>query len=366
MLHWKGILGSPPGTFVKFIQGDTGNYHDEESRTPVRDVPIELLSRFIGKTSPGASPAEPKEGDWVSLENLRGEPFEKLRQVIEQTALLGIPIVLQGERGTGKTFLARYYHERRQIYRPQPATRDGRPRTPSSKSFLRFPSNAPAGPEAPNFVCVTLSEYADLHELRDNLFGWAKGSWTGAEEEYHGLLGLAHGGTLFLDEIHHLDRTLQASLLGVLNNRRYRPKGASCEVESHFDLVVATNDPQWRAKLADDFRDRIERVVLEVPPFRLLQRHDLADLWLFWEFTLRRRCRECGIEYCEAPEDCRALVLAALRHQPLLGNWRDLMRLADQVLLFLTAARGGRPTALTWNRDQLEKAIFQTFRALRD
>jgi transcriptional regulator with AAA-type ATPase domain len=200
-----------------------------------------------------------------------------------------------------------------------------------------------------------------LNELRDHLFGWARGSWTGAEGEYHGLLGMAHRGTLFLDEIHHLDPALQASLLGVLNNHRYRPKMADYEVQSEFDLVVATNDPQWRERLSDDFRDRIERVVLEVPAFRVLQRHDLADVWSFWEFTLKRRCQECGVVPTEVTEDCRRQLEGVFRHQPLTGNWRDLMRLADQVLLLLTAARGGRPTPLTWNRDHLDRAIFRTF-----
>ena len=358
MLYWKGALGHSPGAFVKFIQGSTQSYADENRRVPVHDVPIDMLSRFIGKEG---TPSEPKADDWVKLEDLRSEPYEKLRQMLEQTALLGIPIVLYGERGTGKTFLARYYHERRQFYRRQQGTL---PR-PARSMPVRFPSNAPAEKAEGNFVPVTLSEYADLHELRDNLFGWAEGSWTGAKEEYHGLLGLAHRGTLFLDEIHHLDRTLQASLLGVLNNCRYRPKMAPYEVESNFDLVLATNDPQWRETLADDFRDRIERVVLEVPSFRSLQRHDLGDLWQFWEFTLRRRCWEAGIEYTAIPEDCQTHLAGVFRHQPLLGNWRDLMRLADQVLLLLTAARGGRPTALTWSKDQLEKAIFQTFRGTR-
>ncbi len=318
MLYWKGALGHSPGTFVKFIQGSTELYADEDRRRPVHDVPIDILSRFIGKEGNTEPAPEAGPADWVRLEGLRSEPYEKLRQMLEQTALLGIPIVLYGERGTGKTFLARYYHERRQFYRRQHYSQVRQARA----APVRYPSNAPAVKGEGNFVPVTLSEYADLHELRDNLFGWAEGSWTGAKEEYHGLLGLAHRGTLFLDEIHHLDHTLQASLLGVLNNSRYRPKMAPYEVESHFDLVLATNDPQWRETLADDFRDRIERVVLEVPSFRSLQRYDLDDLWQFWEFTMKRRCWEAGIEFSDIPEDCRVHLIGLFRHQPFLGNWR--------------------------------------------
>jgi hypothetical protein len=359
MLYWEGALGGNAlNAFVQFVQGD------ESRREPLRDVPIDVLSQYVGRPAVTARPA-PVAEEWVKLEDLRSQPYQELRQTIEQAALLGIPLVLVGERGTGKTALARYYHERRQAYRPaetRNAKRGARPAPRSPNSLTpRVPSNAPADTAAGNFVAVTLSEYAGLNELRDHLFGWARGSWTGAEGEYHGLLGMAHRGTLFLDEIHHLDPALQASLLGVLNNHRYRPKMADYEVQSEFDLVVATNDPQWRERLSDDFRDRIERVVLEVPSFRVLQRHDLADVWSFWDFTLKRRCRECGVEHTEVTEECRRQLEGVFRHQPLTGNWRDLMRLADQVLLLLTAARGGRPTPLTWNRDHLEQAVFRTF-----
>jgi hypothetical protein len=167
--------------------------------------------------------------------------------------------------------------------------------------------------------------------------------------------------------VHHLGRPLQAALLGPLNSRRYRPKMAVYEVVSWFDLAVATNDPQWRAKLAEDFRDRIERIVLEVPAFRSLQRTGEAILWRFWECTLRGRCRECDIEYGEEGKwpECRAQLEGVFRHHPLPGNWRDLQRLADNVLLALTAARdGAKPRALYWQRDPLRYAIGATFDGL--
>jgi hypothetical protein len=105
--------------------------------------------------------------------------------------------------------------------------------------------------------------------------------------------------------------------------------------------------------------------VLEVPSFRDLQRYDVGDLWCSWEFTLKRRCQECGVTYAEPTPECRATLEGVFRHQPLAGNWRDLMRLADQVLLLLTAARAGRPTPLTWSREMLDKALLRTFHAAR-
>jgi transcriptional regulator with AAA-type ATPase domain len=268
-------------------------------------------------------------------------------------------VLLCGERGTGKTFLARYYHERRQERRPRPPA--GLKPRPEKKVPPGVWLPLQAGKNS--LVTVTLSEFADLETLRDTLFGWAERSWNLAEEPYDGLLGEAHGGTLFLDEIHHLDRSLQASLLGPLNNRRYRPKMATYELASSFDLVVATNDPGWRSKLADDFRDRIERIVLEVPAFRTFQRQNPDALWSFWDCTLRQRCGDSGITFTEQGEwpECRDELQGLFRRHPLRGNWRDLQRLADNLLLALTADRDGQVPELHWSRRQLELAIEDTF-----
>jgi transcriptional regulator with AAA-type ATPase domain len=180
-------------------------------------------------------------------------------------------------------------------------------------------------PDAPHgeFVTVTLSEYDQVQELRDTLFGWAKGAFTGATEKNDGLLGRAHKGTLFLDEIHHFEKPLQAALLGPMNRGRYRPKMAAYELISDFDLVVATNDPAWEDKLAEDFCDRIKRIVIPVPSFNEIRRQNPEnnDLWKFWEATLLRRCRECRVPYEEPPGDCHAELISALKHKPLNGNW---------------------------------------------
>lgn len=371
MLRWNGSLGGPESV-VEFVQGDGGLAEGVAGAgpppNPLRVIPIDVLSQFLDRKSMAPQPTSGPEEPGVALEELTGPPFDDLRQRIDHAAMLGLPILLQGERGTGKTFLAHYYHRRRQFYRSLQGEagasgktalrRDGKD-TPR-KSGERFPEKTGES----NFVGVTLSEFADIETLRDTLFGWAKGSWTGADKGFDGLLGEAHGGTLFLDEVHHLAKPLQASLLGPLNNRRYRPKMATYEVISHFDLVVATNDAQWRDRLADDFRDRIERIVLEVPAFRSFQRHGANLIWLMWEFTIRRRCRECGLEYAaEGPVwlECREQLMGLFRRHPLSGNWRDLQRLADNLLLHLTSSREGRPSPMRWDREKLEHAIAETF-----
>ena len=359
MLRWNGALGGPESV-VEFVQGSGSLEVRPADGGPasevLREVPVDVLSRLGNQDIP----AKPLD-DAVRLDDLTLPPFDELRQKIDHAAMLGLPILLQGERGTGKTFLAQYYHRRRQWYRQR--------RGPAATSPAREKVKKSASPVAErdsegNFVTVTLSEYADVETLRDTLFGWAKGSWTGADKAFDGLLGEANGGTLFLDEIHHLEKALQAALLGPLNCHRYRPKMATYELTSDFDLVVATNDPNWRKKTADDFRDRVERIVLEVPSFRSFQRHGAEVIWRFWEFTWRRRCNECGIDPTDQGDGwpgCREQLLSVFKRHPLPGNWRDLQRLADNVLLHLTAARDGRPAPVRWNRDQLEHAIGATF-----
>jgi hypothetical protein len=360
MLRWNGALGGA-GTVVEFVQGDGGLTKKPVSGDPLCTVPIDVLSQFIGR--PVASTAGvAKTG--VDLREL-GRPFDDLRQRIEHAALLGLPILLHGERGTGKTFLAQYYHERRLVYR-QPSAEQGKPRRRDANDGELGPGQRYPNRSSPEHALITvnLSEFADVDTLRDTLFGWAEGAFTGAIQAFDGLLGEAHGGTLFLDEIHHLERPLQAALLGPLNNHRYRPKMATQEVLSSFDLVVATNDPQWRDKLADDFRDRIERIVLEVPAFEMLRKLDPNILWKFWDFTLRQRCETCGILYDEEGtgwEECRAQLQSLFRHRPLRGNWRDLQRLADNLLLHLTYPRDGQPSPINWDKEKLEDAIGETF-----
>jgi hypothetical protein len=365
LLRWNGALDKPQSV-IEYVQGDSGLQTQDTPRDPLRIVPIDVLAQLLGQKAVAVT-ATPVDETGVNLEDLRGPPFDKLRLDIEHAALLGLPILLQGERGTGKTYLARYYHQRRQFYRQQRATAhrkakaedEGRRSRPGKSAAVRYPAKISDN----NFVTVTLSEFADLDNLRDTLFGWAKGSWNLAHESYDGLLGEAHEGTLFLDEIHHLDKALQAALLGPLNNRRYRPKMATYEITTDFDLVVASNDPRWREKMADDFRDRIERIVLEVPSFRTLQGFGVDTIWTFWDFTIRRRCQECGIDYKEVGDDwprCRDRLLKEFRRHPLPGNWRDLQRLADNLLLKLTRARDGRPTLLQWDESALDDAIHET------
>jgi two-component system NtrC family response regulator len=73
------------------------------------------------------------------------------------------------------------------------------------------------------------------------LFGHKRGTFTGADRSRKGLIEQAHGGSLFLDEVGELPMSMQKAFLRVLQEHRFRPLGASAEIESDFRLIAATN-----------------------------------------------------------------------------------------------------------------------------
>ncbi|RYE84645.1 MAG: sigma-54-dependent Fis family transcriptional regulator, partial [Myxococcales bacterium] len=147
------------------------------------------------------------------------------------------------------------------------------------------------------------------------LFGHARGSFTGAERSRPGLIARAEGGTLFLDEIGELAPARQASLLRVLESRRYRPVGSDEERPANVRLVAATNVDLDHAVAHGTFRRdllfRLDVLRLRVPPLR--ERPD--DIGLLTRQFLER----AGAASTVSPA-----ALAALVAYPWPGNVREL------------------------------------------
>lgn len=137
-------------------------------------------------------------------------PMGDLRRRIAILARGQLPVIIQGETGTGKSLLAR--------------------------EFIH-PHSSRTGP----FVAVDLSTIPS-ELMAAHLFGVVKGAYTGAATSREGVLGRAHAGTLFLDEIGNLSLELQKSLLLVLQEGRYHRVGSVEEQVADVKLVVATNE----------------------------------------------------------------------------------------------------------------------------
>ena len=216
----------------------------------------------------------------------RAPSMLNLRRLIERVAPLTVPVLLRGESGTGKEVAARALH-----------------RLSARGAFVAV--NCGAIPES---------------LLESELFGVAKGAFTGAGADRVGLIEAAAGGTLFLDEIGELPLALQVKLNRVLEEGELRRVGettvrpllARVLAATHRDLEAAVRDGKFRA----DLYFRLKVVQIELPPLR----ERLDDLPLLAGRFLRHAAARYGAR-------ARALspeALAALEAWAWPGNLREL------------------------------------------
>src|SRR5438132_7803044 len=159
---------------------------------------------------------------------------------VEQTASLNASVLITGESGTGKELVARALH------------RKGR---------------RPEGP----FVAVNCAALPEAL-LESELFGYARGAFTGAQGPRPGLLASSSGGTLFLDEIGEMPLVLQPKLLRVLQERKVRPVGSDSESTFDTRVIAATNCDLESAVRDGEFRTdlyfRLNVLGVQLPPLR--------------------------------------------------------------------------------------------------
>ncbi len=151
--------------------------------------------------------------------------------------------------------------------------------------------------------------------METELFGHAKGAFTGAGESKRGLIEQANGGTAFFDEIGDLPLDLQVKLLRVLQEREYRPVGSLARHKVDLRVVAAThrdlNQEVARGRFRQDLFYRLNVIVLRIPPLR--ERRE--DILLLVDHFLART----GVEYTMTPE-----LRAALVDYDWPGNVREL------------------------------------------
>ena len=213
------------------------------------------------------------------------------------SSLSGIPFLVIGERGIGKTRIIETVVK-----------------TIKQKDMVTL-------------ACGGL----DSEVVDSLLFGHKKGAFTGASEDRDGLLKTADKGVLFLDEIQDLPKSVQRKLVRVLQDsrRRYRPVGSDEEISVSFDLICASNKSlaELSEILDEDFFDRISMLTTRLPPLRECREDLLVDWQHVWT---ELRVSESHPLTAPITKKMNNIIFDS----SLPGNLRDLQRLACLVMAY--------------------------------
>lgn len=243
-----------------------------------------------------------KSGDYRFEHIIGNSPkIQEIKSVIKKLATSNTStILIEGESGTGKDFIARIIHN--QSSRAQ-------------KSFIEV-------------NCAALPE----NLIESELFGYERGAFTGATTPKKGLFEVANGGTIFLDEIGDMNYDLQAKLLKVIDNKTFRRLGGTAEITVDVRVIAATNrDLQLKIR-SETFREdlywRLKVIPLYLPPLR--ERGE--DVLLFSQNIIER----FNIEFKkhikgQSPETSKLF----LRYRwP--GNVRELKNVIERAMILLS------------------------------
>ena len=286
MLETARIQDGNVGGQHSFEEFDSGVYPASctRPRTPVVEDELDL-------------PAHPK-----SMAGVIGsaESLVDVYRVVDRVADTTCTILVTGDSGTGKELVARAVH-------------NASPRV--DKPFVAV--NCGAIPEA---------------LLESELFGHARGAFTGAHANKVGRIAQAQGGTLFLDEIGELPLSLQVKLLRVLQSREFSPVGDTRTLNADVRIVAATNINLEEAVRDGRFREdlyyRLNVIHLHVPPMRERQ----EDIPLLVHHFLKRANEKTGRTVTQVNRSAAQL----LAEYPWPGNVRELENTIERAVLLCT------------------------------
>ncbi len=227
----------------------------------------------------------------------KSQAMKDLVALLRRIAPSEVPIIIEGESGTGKDLLARAAHAL---------------------------SPRREGP----YVALNMSAIPE-NLAESELFGHEKGAFTGADQPRPGFFAEAEGGTLFLDEIGLLPPALQPKLLRVLQDGEYIPVGSRKPRKANVRVVAATNEDLARSVREGRFREdlwyRLRVVPLRLPPLRERRQ----DVPLLVEHFVRKH----ALRLSRPPVFPDAEAMRALLDHPWPGNIRELEHAIERGLL---------------------------------
>jgi transcriptional regulator with PAS, ATPase and Fis domain len=203
--------------------------------------------------------------------------MQEIHELINAMAPSEANVLITGESGVGKEVIANVIHSRSRR---------------AAKPMVKL--NCAAFPQA---------------MIESELFGYVKGAFTGAMNDFPGMIAEASGSTLFLDEISEMPAELQTRFLRVLQEREYRSLGSTKTQKADFRVVAATNRPISQAladnRLRADLYYRLNTFQIEIPPLRE-RKEDIPPLVASF---LKRFAQQLGKQEPEiAPEAFQKLL----------------------------------------------------------
>lgn len=250
------------------------------------------------------APAAKKNGKFPGDDEFLVGQAPATRELYRQVQLVAptnYSIILYGESGTGKEVIARTVHQ-------NSARKD--------KPFVAMD-------------CGTLSKELSGSEL----FGHVKGAFTGALADKEGHFELANGGTLFLDEVGNLSYEIQAALLRVIQERKFKRVGGVREMDTDVRIIVASNenlqDAYRRGKFREDLFHRFNEFSIVLPPVR----HRKEDIPLFAEFFLAKSNKELN----KTVDGFEPEVMQIFLDYPWPGNLREFRNVIRRAALLTSS-----------------------------
>jgi len=257
--------------------------------------PEEILAT-INNALPG-SDSKPHESETDTFIEGKSKYSQEVMRYINIVAPTNLSVIIQGDSGTGKEFVARQIH---------------RASKRSNKPFVAID-------------CGALPRELAASEF----FGHIKGSFTGAIADKVGQFEVANGGTLFLDEIGNLPYDVQVNLLRAIQERKIKRIGSSKEIPVDVRIIVATNedllDMVNRGTFREDLYHRLNEFTIRVAP--LAERKD--DLMVYAQRFLKNANREMG----KCIQDFSPEAIDAMLQYSWPGNLRELKNAIRRAVL---------------------------------
>jgi two-component system response regulator AtoC len=283
--HQRLLTTLEPYNTLATLHAHRGGHGREPSEVRIKGYPLSDAAGnlYLGEAISALPQVHAGRVEMVG----RSAAFTTLLDRLERAAASDVPVLLEGETGTGKELAAEYIHQRSRR---------------SAGSFVTVD-------------CTVIGEQL----FESELFGHEKGSFTGSTGNKVGLFELADGGTLFLDEVGEMPLSMQPKLLRALESGTFRRVGGTRTRRADVRVVCATNRRLAEMVEAGTFRQDLyyRTAVLTVPVPPLRERRE--DIPLLAEAVLARLASNLG-----KPYHLELSALERLMHYAFPGNIREL------------------------------------------